>query len=161
MGSGKTTVGKKLAKKLNKEFIDMDQWIEKDEEMPVEEIFEKKGENLFRELETKYIRKLSNKKKAVISTGGGAPCHSDNMEFMNDEGLTIYLEMKSEVLLFRLQNSKKERPLLKNKTSEEMLNFIQNKLAERESYYNKANIIINGFNVNINDLAEKIKNIKQ
>ena len=157
MGCGKTTVGKKLAKKLSKTFIDLDKWIEQEVQMSVQEIFDRKGEEAFRALEKKYLRISINKDESVISTGGGTPCHSENMNFMNAEGITVYLSMKPEVLLHRLENSKTERPLLKGKTREETLLYIKNKLKEREDYYNNAHIIINAFNVDINELADRIR----
>jgi shikimate kinase len=161
MGSGKTTAGKKLASKLNKDFLDIDQRIEKDTGTSIKKIFEIQGEQHFRHLESKYLRDLGGTTNLVVSTGGGLPCHSGNMEYMNKAGVTVYLEMKPEELFSRLQQNSEKRPLLKGKTEAEMLEFIRDKLNKREAFYNRAQIKTNGFNLNINELVSKIKKIEQ
>lgn len=155
MGSGKTTVGRKLASRLNRYFIDLDQRIEKDEQMSIEELFEKKGESYFRRLEAQHLRDIRNIADAVVSTGGGAPCHSDNMAFMNETGITLYLKLSPGQLLARLRNSKGKRPLLKNKNEKEMLEYITKKLKEREPEYEKAQYIVEGFDQNIEKVIQK------
>lgn len=156
MGSGKTTAGKKLAARLAYEYIDLDQFIEQAERDSISNIFEKKGENHFRELESKYLRKISAKNNCVISTGGGAPCFHSNIDFMNNAGFTVYLKMEPEQLLSRLRDAKEQRPLIREKNNEELLLFIKQKLKEREKFYRKAQLITNGFDLNMNELIKQI-----
>ncbi|MFC2129362.1 shikimate kinase [Bacteroidota bacterium] len=145
MGSGKTTHGKLLAKNLGFRFFDLDQWIENQYELTVAEIFAQRGEEAFRQMETEAIKSLSKEKEVVISTGGGAPCHNDNMELLLSSGLTVYLKLTPEALVSRLTNSKTKRPLLAGKRKEELVPLIELMLAARVQYYEKANVIIDGF----------------
>jgi shikimate kinase len=138
MGSGKTTLGLKLANELNIPFIDSDSEIEKQTNLTISQIFESKGEMEFRELESKFIDELSNRKFFVLSTGGGMPCFNSNIEKLNDLGLTFYLKNSSETLAKRIQNSENERPLTKNKSHDELILFIEENLKKRESFYKKA-----------------------
>ncbi|MDR0768309.1 MAG: shikimate kinase [Dysgonamonadaceae bacterium] len=142
MGSGKTTVGKQLAKKLNLQFIDMDLFIENRYRKRISDIFEEKGEATFRELERKILLEIKDFENVVISTGGGLPCFFDNMDIMNQSGTTVYLKASVEKLTERLKTGKQKRPLIKDKDSEEMKNFIAANLAMREEFYNKATFIV-------------------
>ncbi len=155
MGSGKTTHGKKLARKLEYRFADMDQWIEKETGKTVPEIFKEEGEAAFRKMETEAIHALSKEKNIVISTGGGAPCHAENMELLKSSGLTIYLQLAPAALLSRLKNSKSERPLLAGKSEQEMLETIKEILNIREAFYSKADVIVDGLN-NVDERLESI-----
>lgn len=141
MGSGKSTLGKWLAKRLNYAFIDMDELIEKAEGATISEIFASKGEAEFRLIEQTAISKFKDFTNVVIATGGGAPCFFDNAQQMNDLGLTIYLKLTPHVLVDRLKGATHTRPLLSGKSDKEMLDFITNKLLEREPFYNKAKVI--------------------
>jgi len=141
MGSGKTTIGKSLAKKLNFRFIDMDYFIENRQHKTINEIFSEKGEETFRLLENKVLKEISAFENVVISTGGGAPCFYDNIEIMNQTGLVIYLKVSPEEIAKRLSFNKNNRPLLKDKTPHEMLAFISENLEKRKSYYNQAKLI--------------------
>lgn len=157
MGSGKSTVGKLLAKKLNYTFIDLDQWIEKEEKNTISSIFTERGETAFRELESRYLHQLSILEKIVISTGGGTPCFHHNLEEMNKQGLTIYLQMPAAALYDRLKKNSDSRPLLKGLKGEELLHFIQHKLAEREVFYSQAKMLVSGISLDVKKLAESIK----
>ncbi len=142
MGSGKSTIGKRLAFKMNLPFVDMDNEIEKQESATISEIFQTKGEMYFRELERNFIfSMLPDSKEAIYATGGGMPCFYDNMEQLNRLGTTIYLKRPTSELLHRLMNSKKERPLTKDKTKTELYAFMENQLILREPFYAKAKII--------------------
>jgi len=141
MGSGKTTVGKQLAKKLNLQFIDMDLFIENRHHKRISAIFEEKGEAGFREIERKTLHEIIDFENVVISTGGGLPCFFDNMEVMNQAGTTIYLKVSVEELANRLRTGKQQRPLIKDKNQEEIKNFITVNLEEREKFYNQATFI--------------------
>ena len=144
MGCGKTTHGKKLAKNLGYRFIDLDQWIENQHDLTVAEIFAQYGEEAFRDMETEAIKNLLIEEEVVISTGGGAPCHNDNMKLLRSGGLTIYLKLSPAALADRLTYSKTKRPLLAGKRKEELIPLIETMLADRIPYYESAHIVIDG-----------------
>jgi shikimate kinase len=146
MGSGKSTLGRSLARKLGWSFSDMDKMIVQQEGKTIPEIFADYGETRFREIESKMLRTFSCRTNLVISTGGGAPCTGENMDFMLNTGLTVYLKMPPEQLKQRLSDSSGERPLLKGLTGDELLEYIETKLAEREKWYNRAEITVGGTN---------------
>ena len=154
MGAGKTTLGKVLAKDLGLPFYDLDWYIESRMMKTVPQLFAERGEEGFRKVEHNMLHEVAEFEDVVISCGGGTPCFYDNMEYMNAQGDTVYLKASPEVLYAHLQMGKVERPLLKNKTREEMQAFIQEQLAEREEYYTKARHI---FNVDLLDNYEKIQ----
>ena len=118
MGSGKTTTGLKLASLLGWEFKDLDKNIEENTGMTIPEIFSHHGEAYFREVESRILRSVEPVKNTVISTGGGTPCYSDNMDFMLNTGLTIYLKLNAGQLKSRLSDSNGERPLIKDLSEE-------------------------------------------
>jgi len=157
MGCGKSTAGKKLANRLEYNFLDIDELIQKGENISIEKIFQYNGEAYFRQLENKYLRNLNEKRgNYVIATGGGLPCHDGNMDYMKERGLTVYLKMNTKQLFYRLKHAKKKRPLLQNKTEAEVVKYIETKLKEREPSYNKANIVFDAFNMKISELVEEI-----
>jgi len=157
MGSGKTTVGRKLASQLGWSFIDLDNKIEEHTGRKITEIFSKFGEEHFRETEAEMLRSITPDSNIVLATGGGAPCYKDNMEYMLRTGLTIYLKMTPLQLASRLKASNDERPLIKNLEGKDLLLFIEKKLSEREEWYEKSHFIRNGFDLDINDLHFFIK----
>ncbi len=162
MGSGKTTLGKHLAKRLGLSFFDLDAEIELTKGQSVVKIFELEGEAGFRGIERQQLKSLIDKQeKMVLSCGGGTPCFYDNMRLMNASGLTIYLKMDPASLAYRLVNSKTIRPILRDKSEKELEDFVRQHLREREDMYNEAEITINalGFSSSkIDELAEKIRN---
>lgn len=141
MGAGKTTVGIVLAKKLRLSFIDLDQFIEKRYNRTVSQLFAEEGESRFREIESKILTEVSEFEDVVISTGGGAPCFHNNMERINRAGISIYLKTSPRELAKRLNVCKHNRPLIKNKTKEELICFIEESLEQREPFYNSATIV--------------------
>lgn len=157
MGSGKTTAGEKLASLLRWTFIDLDREIEKKEGKTIPKIFSQYGEDHFRAVETEVLRSLSSGKNILISTGGGTPCHDDNMDFMVSTGVTVYLKMTPSQLTGRLLKEKDDRPLLKNIPDDKLAGFVDDKLKQREKWYNRSEIIINGMDLDINDLYETVK----
>jgi shikimate kinase len=157
MGSGKSTAGKKLASLLDWTFVDLDKSIEEFAGKSIPEIFEQDGETSFREIESKILRNLSSLKNTVISTGGGTPCYNDNMEYMLGTGVTLYLKLTPGQLKSRLSKSKGERPLIKNLGPGDLLSFIEKKLADREKWYDRSHIIIEGIDLDISILLENVK----
>lgn len=142
MGSGKSTIGKTLAKKQNIPFIDLDQYIEKQENTSVRQLFEEKGELSFRKIERQVLTHLlESKKPKVIALGGGTPCYFDNMEkIINSPHSSIYLNAAIPLLVERLSKEKFTRPLIAHLAShEEILEFVAKHLFERNPYYRKAN----------------------
>jgi shikimate kinase len=154
MGSGKSTAGKKLAAKLGFEFIDLDKFIEHETGKTIPEIFLKKGEGEFRALENNALKKLVTRENVVVACGGGTPCYYGNMELMNNNGITIYLKMSADSLATRLLNAKTKRPLIENKSEEELKNFIGEHLEKREDTYHQAQYIVKGKNLNVDELVE-------
>jgi shikimate kinase len=157
MGSGKSTAGKKLASHLGWSFIDLDNKIEEYTGKSIPEIFSQRGEDYFRKIEAQLLRKIESGVDIVISTGGGAPCHNDNMNFMIKTGLTIYLKLTPSELKSRLSGSKEERPLIKDLDQDELLSFIEEKLAVREEFYDKSDITVEGIDLDIKQLLLLIK----
>lgn len=111
MGSGKSTVGKLLADKTSRDFVDVDKLIEEREKMKIKDIFEKKGELYFRELEKKYLQELLNTQNLVVSTGGGLGADAENMNQMKKNGIVIWLDLNLNTILERIKNDE-NRPLL-------------------------------------------------
>jgi len=147
MGCGKTTVGKRLANKMGWPFVDLDHQIEEFSGNTIAEIFEAKGEAAFRELEKQTLHNTFNLQHAVISTGGGAPCFFDNMDQMNLNGKTVYIELPAKVLVDRLKGAKNQRPLIKDKSDEELLIFVTEGLEKRAPFYLKAKFKVDGVNL--------------
>lgn len=141
MGAGKTTLGKAFAKKLGVPFIDLDWYIEERFHKTVGELFTERGETGFRELERSILHEVAEFENVVISTGGGAPCFFDNMEFMNQTGKTVFLNVHPDILFQRLRVAKQQRPILQGKQDEELKDFIVQALERRASFYNQAHYV--------------------
>lgn len=156
MGVGKSTVGKKLAKKLGFKFIDTDDAFEAKYKINIHTFFEKYGEELFRKLEYKILVNTLKMKNVVISTGGGTPCFFDSMKLMNENGQTIYLEMTEEALVNRLQKAKRKRPLVMNKKEKELIEMVSNKLKERKPFYSQASLTYEALDIDIEELLKTI-----
>ena len=154
MGSGKSTVGQRLSGRLGYSFIDMDQRLEAEHGMTINEIFEKLGEKAFREMENHLLEEMFSLQDTVISTGGGLPCTGNNMDLINEKGVSIYLRMEPEALLHRLSRGKRRRPLIRDLSREELETFIREKLREREPVYLKAHHIISGLDLNMDQLVK-------
>lgn len=138
MGAGKTTLGRALAKELKIEFIDLDNYIEERLCKSISQIFAEKGEEGFREIECRMLHEAGEFENVVISTGGGTPCFFDNIEYMNRQGATVFLDVPVERLFIRLSIARKKRPLIMGKSDEELRCFIAEQLAKRLPHYSKA-----------------------
>lgn len=141
MGAGKTTVGRKLAKEMNLSFIDLDLYIEGRYHRSIRQLFAERGEEAFRDIEKRLLHEVAEFEDVLVSTGGGTPCFFDNMEFMNMAGTTIYLKVSVDELASRLESCKQTRPVLQNRSGEELRSFIKENLEARTAFYEKANII--------------------
>lgn len=163
MGVGKTTIGRELAKELELDFIDLDHFIQGRFQKTVTQLFQDVGEAEFRNIEKKMLREVGEFENVLISSGGGTPCFFDNMKFMNQSGITIYLKASAEVLSSRLNLCKEKRPLIKDKNEEELYKFVVDSLDKRERFYSKAKIIFEtekfATNDDINRYVQQIKEI--
>lgn len=159
MGSGKTSVGKRVAKSLGYKFIDLDKVIESEAGISINEIFDQFGEEHFRTLEKNSLDKLVDSTNTVISTGGGTPCYQNNMHMMNANGITVYLQLNEETLFQRLKDAKVQRPLIKNHSDEELKTFIKDKLKERLPFYSEAQHKVDAQHVS--NAVEKISELSR
>ena len=141
MGVGKTTAGRELAKLLNLEFVDLDHFIQNRYNKTIGQLFEQFGEEGFREIENKVLKEVAQFENVVVSTGGGAPCFYDNMEVMNNAGITVYMKASPKLLSERLNLCKEKRPLIKDKNEAELKLFVTNNLTRREVHYSQAKVI--------------------
>lgn len=165
MGSGKSFLGNKISKQLNIPFYDLDQEIEIFYKDSIQNIFKNKGEEFFRELESKVLKLLSANPPGVVSLGGGTPCFQNNISYLNGNGLTIFIETSIELICSRLQSDRNKRPLIEGlkENSKKLEAFVKLKLSERNPYYNQAKITIKQTHENqatiVKVIIEKIKSI--
>lgn len=158
MCAGKTTVGKSLAKALNRSFYDLDWYIEERFHKKVPQIFEEEGEAKFRDLERRMLHEVAEFENIVLSCGGGTPCFFDNMAYMNSVADTYYLKASPDTLCSHVAMSRGERPLLKGKNPEELREYITEQVGLRSVYYEQAQHIID---INVLDTFDKINDIVQ
>ena len=161
MGVGKSYIGRKLSKEFMIDFFDLDSYIESYEKKTISDLFSERGEIYFRSIENKYLESILNKNiKYVISTGGGTPCYSNNIELIknNKQLKSFYLKSSSNQLTNRLFYEKEKRPLISNINSKKDLNsFISKHLFERNVFYNQADYIIDIENKNTSEVISEIK----
>jgi len=158
MGSGKTAIGKLLAAKLSKPFIDLDDYIEKKEKMNIPDIFEKKGEIYFRKKEYIYLKELIDEDEDIIfSVGGGTPCYGENMKLIKEATEHVfYLKATVDTLINRLLNERNKRPVISSLKEEDLSEFIRKHLFERNFYYLQSNYKIETDVLSIDETVEKI-----
>jgi len=154
MGSGKSTIGSLLSKKLNIKFIDIDNVLENDSKMKIAEIFEKKGENFFRNLEEKITLKVLNSTNNVISLGGGAFINEKIRKEVLKNNFSFWLNCNAQILLNRIKNNKK-RPIAFNLSEDELRKLIE----KRAKMYSKAQFKINCYKLTKGEIVKKILNI--
>ena len=153
MGSGKTTVGKALSKKTGMMFYDLDWYIESRMRKTVAQIFAERGEEGFRKIEYNMLHEVAEFEDVIISCGGGTPCFFDNIDYLNQQGDVVYLKAEPEVLYRHLLMAKVERPLIKDKSPDELIGYIREQLVKREEFYGKARHVLD---VSLLDNYDKI-----
>lgn len=156
MGSGKTYWGNVWSKHHSIQFFDLDEVIERDQHKSVATIFEKEGEKYFRKIEASALISFADKDNCIIACGGGTACFNDNMQWMNDNGITIYLSASPQFIYERVFEEKEKRPLLDKLNPAELFFFIEQKLKERESFYNLAQVILPVEKLDIDSLQKFI-----
>lgn len=157
MGSGKSLIGSSLAKKLGIPFIDLDMEFENRSNFTISEFFSKYGEMEFRMEETRLLKEITIMYDSfVIATGGGTPCFHDNIKWMNDNGITVYINLAIQTLISRLNADKQKRPLICTLESEELRVFIENLFVAREGFYQQSKIKILAENISPENLIQQI-----
>ena len=161
MGAGKTTLGKALAVHLGVSFIDLDQYIESRFMKSVSQIFATRGEQGFREIESRLLREVGEFDNVIVSCGGSTPLIGDNMDYMLSQGQTVYLKCSNETLLSRLKTARSQRPLIASKTDDELALFIESETKRREPGYLRAQYICPGDRLESRDqISETIEYIE-
>jgi shikimate kinase len=160
MGSGKSTVGRKLSSVAGLNFIDLDKYIQTREGRTVNDIFNNEGEDYFRQTEHRVLKEIIEKDNFVLSCGGGTPCFLNNMSMMNENGITIYLQMPVGALHSRLLKSPDNRPLLKEIPGNKLRNYIAITLKEREKYYKMAHHTVGAINLKISSVVKLLREIR-
>lgn len=140
MGCGKSTMGRAVSELTGFPFIDLDNYIERRFHHSVKEIFAERGETGFRDVERRMLQEVADFEDVIVACGGGTPCFFDNMEYMNERGTTVFLNTPIPRLHSRLIRGRHKRPLIANKSDEELLEFIKEALAGRMEHYSKAQI---------------------
>jgi len=164
-GCGKSTLGRELAEMMSFDFVDMDEEIIADQGMSIEQLFNRKGENYFRTLESNFLKlALFRDSNTIISTGGGVPCFNDNMKLIKSYkyAISIWLNVSPDeigVRLFHTPN-KENRPLVKGKSQEELIEFAKNKIEERTPFYAQAHYIASSDFLSSSDLLKIIEENK-
>jgi shikimate kinase len=156
MGCGKTTTGKLLAERLGYDFIDMDDCIQKITGQSITSIFKAKGEKYFREVEARILRSIEQE-NVVVATGGGCPLHHNNIDYILNNGRSVYLKMTPELAFERLKDAKSDRPLLKGLSDKLLLDWIKGQMAQRERVYTLANIQISADEIDFENLVAKVQ----
>ena len=154
--SGKTTFGRELADKLNLGFLDLDEYIELAEGQSIPAIYRRLGEESFRRLEWKALKEAVKRDNIVISTGGGAPCHCDNMSLMEAYGEVIYLKVSDVTLVSRLKKAAGDRPIVQGKSEEELRQYVADLRNKCEHHYLRARYIVDGEMLDIDKVIEAL-----
>jgi shikimate kinase len=157
MGVGKSTIARKLATQLNWELLDLDHVFEVRYKISIADFFKRYDEMLFRKLERSLLQETKSVERTIISTGGGTACYYDNMDWMNANGLTVYLKMSPDGLSNRLIHAKKKRPAIINKTEEELRHFIKKHLQKRAIFYTQSVIHFEAESADFPALVEILK----
>jgi shikimate kinase len=161
MGSGKSFLGKKISQSVSLPFIDLDVEIENQEGQPISKIFSTKGKDYFRTIEAAALRKSNEAKEFVMATGGGTPCFHDNMNFIKQNGISIFLDTPVKQILKRLnEKQKSQRPLLQDVPQDEIEKTLERMLEDRLPYYEKAHFIVNGYSITALEILQLVQTKK-
>jgi len=158
-GSGKTFLGEELSILLDLPYFDLDDGIERESGISISEMFSTRGEKYFRTIESKLLRSIPGMTEHfVLSTGGGTPCFFDNMNFMNEEGKTVFLNVPVKTLYKRLiKSGQNERPLLRDRPEEDLLAYLEEQFELRINFYLKAGLVLEGDNLSARKIFEEMK----
>ena len=157
MGAGKTTAAKRLANRLGWEVVDTDALFEEKYRISVDDFFQKYDEPLYRKLESEILKSTESLNKTVISTGGGTACYFDNMDWMNQHGLTVFMRVSPASTVDRVLHSHHKRPLVRGKSEEELMEYVNWHYASRMPFYEQARITVKSENLDLEALMERIK----
>lgn len=157
MGAGKTTLGKMIADRLHHRFLDLDEMIEISTGYNVNTMFEKFGEQAFRQRERDILFSHLDDIDTVIATGGGTPCFWNNMERMNQSGITIFIDTPYETIKERLAGKFQNRPLFRDIPQENLSEFILKHMAARRVFYEASAIVVKSENIDMEDLSRRIQ----
>lgn len=151
-GAGKSSVGRRLAARLKWRFVDTDSFFETKYHISIPDFFSKYGEDFFRICEKSVLEEVLKMPNVVISTGGGTPCFFNNMDMIVANSTSVYLKLSPKSLAIRLIASHKVRPLVAGKSDAEVLEYVTKTLEQREQFYSRANIVVKGENIVLDEL---------
>lgn len=159
MGAGKTSAARRLAQRMGWEVVDTDALFEEKYKISVNDFFNKYDEPLYRKLESEVLKATESLDHVVVSTGGGTACFFDNMDWMNQHGLTVFLRISPQAAVDRVIHSRHKRPLVEGKSEEELMEFVSQHYASRLPFYEQARITAKSEDFDIERLMEAIKDI--
>ena len=159
MCSGKSSISRKVAARLGYEPFDTDDLFEERYHICVQDFFEKYGEDYFRKFESEILKKTGEMHHVVVSTGGGTPCFFDNMQWMNENGVTIFVKTSPTTAFHRIMNAKRKRPLVYGKSEEELRQYVENHYNSRLPVYERANFTVKGENLNIDEIIDYLSQL--
>lgn len=157
MGAGKTTAARRLAQRMGWEVVDTDALFEEKYKISVNDFFNKYDEPLYRKLESEVLKATESLDHVVVSTGGGTACFFDNMDWMNQHGLTVFLRISPQAAVDRVIHSRHKRPLVEGKSEEELTEFVNQHYASRLPFYEQARIIVKSEDLDLDTLIRKIQ----
>ena len=157
MGTGKSTIGRKIAKRTELPFLDTDKMVEEAEGADVADIITYASEEYFRKAERRALERTAELECAIISTGGGLPVWGDNQQWMAERGVSVYLKRTPEQIISRLSpHGRYKRPKLRGLNDEELLRVMQEGIAEREPIYSKADIVLDGSQMSDYEMVDRL-----
>lgn len=157
MGSGKTHYGRLLSEKIGLPFFDLDEQISSHAGKSLTDFFEQDGEEAFRLTEKDLLHIITESHESfIMACGGGSPCYFNNIDYMNQEGTTVWINTPTEIIFERLVKEKEKRPLIRDLADEKLKRFIHKKFADRRIYYEQAEIIVEDEPLDMDRLVEKI-----